>query len=60
MYLCDSSDLQPDLVHRLRNDLQLNKGDRATYYTPGPEGYVDYPFLDGKDGKAAAAKSVLH
>ncbi|KAI0319173.1 NADH:flavin oxidoreductase/NADH oxidase [Amylostereum chailletii] len=36
----------PDLVHRLRNDLPLNKANRDTFYTPGPEGYIDYPFAE--------------
>ncbi|KAI0064346.1 FMN-linked oxidoreductase [Artomyces pyxidatus] len=35
----------PDLVRRLKEDAPLNKGNRATYYGSGPEGYVDYPFL---------------
>lgn len=41
----------PDLVHRLKKDILLTKGNRATYYTPGnwtPEGYTDYPFADEK------------
>lgn len=33
----------PDLVHRLRNGLPLAEPDQATFYTPGPEGYTDYP-----------------
>lgn len=32
----------PDLVARLRNDWPLNPADRATYYTGGSKGYVDY------------------
>lgn len=32
----------PDLVARLRNDWPLNLADRATYYTGGAKGYVDY------------------
>lgn len=34
----------PDLVYRLENDLPLNTPNRDTFYVPGPEGYVDYPF----------------
>ncbi|KAI0039382.1 hypothetical protein FA95DRAFT_1550708 [Auriscalpium vulgare] len=34
----------PDLVRRLKEDLPLNVAERATYYTPGPVGYTDYPF----------------
>ena len=33
----------PDLPHRLRNGIPLNEDDQATWYTPGPEGYTDYP-----------------
>jgi 2,4-dienoyl-CoA reductase-like NADH-dependent reductase (Old Yellow Enzyme family) len=35
----------PDLVNRLRIDGPLNRPDAATFYTPGPEGYLDYPAL---------------
>ncbi|KAI0051176.1 NADH:flavin oxidoreductase/NADH oxidase [Auriscalpium vulgare] len=34
----------PDLVHRLKEDLPLNPSNRATYFTEGPVGYTDYPF----------------
>jgi N-ethylmaleimide reductase len=33
----------PDLVERLKNGLELTKPDFKTFYTPGPEGYIDYP-----------------
>lgn len=33
----------PDLVERLRNKLPLARFDRQTLYSPGPEGYSDYP-----------------
>jgi 2,4-dienoyl-CoA reductase-like NADH-dependent reductase (Old Yellow Enzyme family) len=35
----------PDLVRRLRDDGPLNEWNTATFYTGGPEGYVDYPML---------------
>lgn len=35
----------PDLVERMRNDTALNVIDMATFYTPGPRGYTDYPVL---------------
>lgn len=35
----------PDLVERMRADAALNAVDMATFYTPGPEGYIDYPAL---------------
>lgn len=37
----------PDLVERLRNAAPLNAADPATFYTPGPQGYTDYPALAG-------------
>jgi N-ethylmaleimide reductase len=33
----------PDLVTRLERGLALNAPDFATFYTPGPKGYTDYP-----------------
>ena len=33
----------PDLVERLRKGLPLARFDRKTLYSPGPEGYSDYP-----------------
>ena len=33
----------PDLVERFKNDLELAPWDASTFYTPGPEGYLDYP-----------------
>jgi N-ethylmaleimide reductase len=33
----------PDLVVRLQRGLSLNTPDLATFYTPGPKGYTDYP-----------------
>jgi len=35
----------PDLVERLRADAPLNDDVMATWYSQGPEGYVDYPAL---------------
>ena len=35
----------PDLVARMRADAALNAVDMATFYTPGPKGYIDYPAL---------------
>jgi N-ethylmaleimide reductase len=32
----------PDLVHRMKNDLELNEPDYDTFYTPGEKGYTDY------------------
>jgi N-ethylmaleimide reductase len=35
----------PDLVERIRKQAPMNAPDMATFYTPGPKGYVDYPTL---------------
>lgn len=37
----------PDLAMRLRRGLDLAKPERATFYTDGPKGYIDYPALAG-------------
>ena len=36
----------PDLPRRLRDGLDLNPVDPATFYTSGAEGYTDYPFAE--------------
>ena len=36
----------PDLVERFRAGASLNQDDMRTWYTDGPEGYVDYPALE--------------
>lgn len=33
----------PDLVDRLKNNIELNAPDNATFYGGGAKGYVDYP-----------------
>ncbi|RDS86066.1 hypothetical protein DWU99_01990 [Dyella psychrodurans] len=33
----------PDLVERMRTNEVLNAVDMATFYTPDPKGYTDYP-----------------
>ncbi|RYE01608.1 MAG: alkene reductase [Sphingomonadales bacterium] len=40
----------PDLVERLRQNAPLNAPDMATFYTQGPEGYLDYPPLERVTG----------
>jgi N-ethylmaleimide reductase len=35
----------PDLVERMSTKAPLNAVDMATFYTPGPKGYTDYPAL---------------
>lgn len=36
----------PDLVERFRRGAPLTPDDFKTWYTPGPEGYTDYPALE--------------
>jgi N-ethylmaleimide reductase len=36
----------PDLVERFRQNAPLNDWDLATFYSEGPEGYIDYPLLE--------------
>jgi len=35
----------PDLVERFRSGAPLNDPNPETFYTHGPEGYIDYPAL---------------
>ena len=35
----------PDLPERIRRGAALTAPDPATFYTPGPRGYTDYPTL---------------
>ena len=39
----------PDLVERLRVGAELTPDNYKTWYTPGAEGYTDYPFLERTD-----------
>ena len=43
----------PDLPRRLREGADLNESDPATWYSRGPEGYIDYPTLDGEPAPSA-------
>jgi 2,4-dienoyl-CoA reductase-like NADH-dependent reductase (Old Yellow Enzyme family) len=36
----------PDLPERIRSGAELTPWNMATFYSPGPEGYVDYPALE--------------
>lgn len=40
----------PDLVERFRTGASLAVPDQATFYTPGKEGYTDYPRLAADNG----------
>jgi N-ethylmaleimide reductase len=37
----------PDLVERVKAGVALVEPDGATFYSPGPEGYIDYPTMVG-------------
>jgi N-ethylmaleimide reductase len=37
----------PDFPARIKAGAALNEPDPATFYSPGPVGYTDYPFLKG-------------
>ncbi len=39
----------PDLPERLRTSAPLNQDDMKTWYSQGPEGYIDYPALQTAD-----------
>jgi N-ethylmaleimide reductase len=39
----------PDLPERIRRDVPFTPYHRPTFYTPGPEGYTDYPALSFDD-----------
>ncbi len=36
----------PDLPKRFKIDAELNEWDESTFYSPGVEGYIDYPTLE--------------
>ena len=38
----------PDFVERIQCGAPLNTPDTNTFYSPGSEGYTDYPFMDTK------------
>ena len=42
----------PDLVERLRTGAPLEPDVMATWYSQGPEGYVDYPALEAATAAA--------
>jgi hypothetical protein len=44
----------PDLPERLRTGAPLNQDDMKTWYSRGPEGYIDYPALE-TTGETVAA-----
>jgi N-ethylmaleimide reductase len=45
----------PDLVERLWSGAELNAPDKATFYTAGPEGYIDYPALGANAERRSGA-----
>ncbi len=42
----------PDLVERMRRGIELAVPSPATFYTPGPEGYLDYASATGRGREA--------
>ncbi len=36
----------PDLINRLKTGAPLAEPDKSTFYTPGEQGYIDYPTLE--------------
>lgn len=46
----------PDLPRRFAMNAALNSPNPATFYTPGPTGYTDYPALTEQDGAGAAGE----
>jgi N-ethylmaleimide reductase len=44
----------PDLIDRLLLGAELNEPDVATFYAPGPAGYIDYPTLTDLDEPQSA------
>lgn len=42
----------PDLPERFRQHAELQEADKNTFYTPGKEGYIDYPSLKEVDIEA--------
>jgi len=40
----------PDLVKRMKTGTELNEPNQDTFYTPGAEGYTDYPTLEEAKG----------
>lgn len=43
----------PDLVERFKNGNSLNNPEEETFYTPGPDGYTDYPRWELEESAAA-------
>lgn len=49
----------PDLVERIKNYWELTPYDRSTFYTQGPEGYIDYAVYGQRGhGEEAAEKKA--
>ncbi len=46
----------PDLPFRVQHGIEFTKYNRDTFYTKGPEGYIDYPFC--KEFEAASGSKM--
>ncbi len=49
----------PDLVERLKTGAELNQPDPDTFYTPGEEGYTDYPTLQDDSSVTVDENAVV-
>lgn len=49
----------PDLVYRVLSGTPLNKADFTTFFTRGPEGYVDYPVCEPKGFRSPAMAATM-
>ncbi|CAN5917791.1 alkene reductase [soil metagenome] len=45
----------PDLPQRFEEDAELQEADKKTFYTSGPEGYLDYPSFEEAERQAQRA-----
>lgn len=43
----------PDLPERFRQDATLNTADKSTFFSPGEQGYIDYPTLNSSQTETA-------
>jgi 2,4-dienoyl-CoA reductase-like NADH-dependent reductase (Old Yellow Enzyme family) len=48
----------PDLPERFRKQVPLNTPDKDTFYSRGPKGYTDYPFMSPPNASAWTGKET--
>src|SRR3546814_7653050 len=49
----------PDLVERYRNGWTVNRPRVATYYSQGPDGYIDYPVHARSEEHTSELQSLM-